>query len=341
MRPRRIRACGLRSPAEPGCAGAHHGSRESLKRPPFGGRGRRSRDTPLGDHALGLVLGDRERDVERLGGDLQLLAGAGKVDIPLLDRVRQPAEALDVDLDDVARLHGARVRRRPGEDDVARLERDRPAEVRELIRDAEEHVVGGRLLHEPLVHVRAEGEVGGVELRRRHELGSEREEPVLPLDPQHRAAVGVAEVVHPDVVGARVAGYMVEHLVNRHALHSPTDDDRELALVVEEACALRHPDRSTVAVECRRRLHEVRRLGRCSGGVLLDARAVREVDREDLRRLGRREVQHVALRDPRPVVEHDRVAVGPAPARLAVELDADAALADLKGGRHTPRSPRR
>ena len=39
------------------------------------------------DHALGLVLGDRERDVERLRRDLELLAGPGEVDVPLLDRV--------------------------------------------------------------------------------------------------------------------------------------------------------------------------------------------------------------------------------------------------------------
>ena len=131
----------------------------------------------------------------------------------------------------------------------------------------------------------------GSNSRRRHELGAEREEAVLSLDPQHRAAVGVAEVVHPDVVRARVAGDVVEHLVDRDALHPPADDDRELALVVEEPRALRHPDRAAVAVQRRRRLDEVRRLGRRPGGVLLDARAVRQVDGEDLRRLGRREIR--------------------------------------------------
>ena len=140
----------------------------------------------------------------------------------------------DLDLDDVARLHRPRVRGRAGEDHVARLERDQPAEVGELVGDREEQVVGRRLLHDLAVEVGAQGEVGGVELGRRHELGPEREEAVVPLDAQHRAAVGVSEVVHADVVRARVAADVVEHLVDRDALHPPPDHDRELALVVEE-----------------------------------------------------------------------------------------------------------
>ena len=52
--------------------------------------------------------------------------------------------------------HRPRVRRRPGEDDVARLERDQPAQVGELVRDREEQVVGGRLLDDLAVQVRAQ-----------------------------------------------------------------------------------------------------------------------------------------------------------------------------------------
>ena len=38
------------------------------------------------DPPLGLVLGDRERDVEGLGRDLELLSRPGEVDVPLDDR---------------------------------------------------------------------------------------------------------------------------------------------------------------------------------------------------------------------------------------------------------------
>ena len=172
--------------------------------------------------------------MKRLRRDLHLLSGAGEVDVPLLDRVRQPPDPGDLDLDDVARLHRPRVRGSTGEDHVARLERDQPAEIGELVGDREEEVVGRRLLHDLAVQVGAEREVGRVELGCGHQLGAEREKAVVALDAQHRAAIGVPEVVHADVVRARVAADVVEHLVDRDALHPAPDDHGELALVVEE-----------------------------------------------------------------------------------------------------------
>src|SRR4029079_6473955 len=96
-------------------------------------------------------------DVERLRGDLQLLARAREVDVPLLDGVRETAEAGDLDLDDLARTHWSRVRRRSGENDIPGLERDHPAEVGQLVRDAEEQVAGHRLLHHGTLHVQTGG----------------------------------------------------------------------------------------------------------------------------------------------------------------------------------------
>ena len=194
---------------------------------------------PASTSPLGLVLGNRERDVQRVRRHLELLARPGQVDVPLDDRVREPAQAGDLDLDDVARLHRPRVRRRAGEDDVPGLERDQAAEVGELVGDGEEQVVRGRLLHDLPVQERAQGVVGRVELGGGHELGPDRQEAVLALHAQHRAAVGVAEVVQADIVGGRVAGDVVEHLVDRDALHRPPDDHRELALVVQEPRAFR------------------------------------------------------------------------------------------------------
>ena len=153
--------------ARTGCTSAPRPRRgRATRRPTWSIRPRRIRRAAFQNHALRLVLGDRERDVERLGRDLELLARPGEVDVPLLDRVRQPAEPRDLDLDDVSRAHRPRVRRRAREHDVARLERDRPAEVGELVGDAEEQVVGGRLLDDVAVQVRAEREVGRVELAR-------------------------------------------------------------------------------------------------------------------------------------------------------------------------------
>ena len=186
--------------------------RRAITRPPF----RRQ--------ALGLVLGDRERHVERVGRHLQLVARARQVDVPGLDGVGQPPEAGDLHLDDVADLHRARVRRRAAEQHVAGLERDDPAEVRELVGHGEQQVVHRGLLHGLAVHDGAEREARRVELRSGHELRAHGEEAVLPLDPQHRPPVGVAEVVQPDVVGRQVARDVVERLVLRDALHAAADD---------------------------------------------------------------------------------------------------------------------
>ena len=126
------------------------------------------------------------------------------------------------------------------------------------------------VLDDGAVEVGAQREVGRVELVGRRQRRADRQEAVLALDAQHRATVGVAEVVHADIVRAGVAGDVRERIVEPDALHSPPDDHRELAFVVEEPGALRHEDRTPVPVERRRRLHEVRRLGRRARRVLLD-----------------------------------------------------------------------
>ena len=118
--------------------------------------------------------------------------------------------SVDLDLDHVARLHRPRVGGRAGEDDVARLQGDQPAEVGEQVGDRPDQVGGRTLLDDLAVQVGADLEVGRVELGGGHQLRADRAEAVLALDPQHRAAVGVAEVVEADVVGRGVAGDVVE-----------------------------------------------------------------------------------------------------------------------------------
>src|SRR6185312_5244341 len=53
--------------------------------------------------------------------------------VALDDRVAERAEALDLDLDHVARLDRTRVGRRPRQDHVTRLQRDRPRDVRDEV----------------------------------------------------------------------------------------------------------------------------------------------------------------------------------------------------------------
>src|SRR5258708_11064272 len=79
---------------------------------------------------------------------------------------------------------------------------------------------------------------------------------VRALDPQHRAGVGVPEVVQPEVVGDRVPGDVVARLRGRHAPAGAADHDGHLALVLE-VLAVRGPyHRAAVAVRLGYRLVE-------------------------------------------------------------------------------------
>src|SRR3954447_12205229 len=285
---------------------------------PCRGRPATSRGAPP-DHALGLVLRDGERDVQGLRGRYELLAQAGQVDVPIHDGVLEAAKAADLHRDLVAGLHRPRVGRRAGQHDIARLERDQPAQVRQLIGHAPDQIAGGALLDHLAVEVGLEREVGGIELRRRHDLRADRQEAVLALDAQHRTPVSVTEVVEADIVGRRVAGDVAEHVVNADSLHPPPNHDGQLALVVEEPRAAGPPDHPSVAVERVRRLQEVGGRRRRVGLVLVDPAAVGQVDGDDLRRLHWGQVRRLRPRDLAAIPQDDVVAVATTPRRGAVD----------------------
>jgi len=120
------------------------------------------------------------------------------------DRVAEHAEALDLDLDDVARLHRARVRRRSGEDHVARYERDRSGDVGDEVVHVPGHLVGRAVLTHLAVHERADRLA--VEVPVVDEPGPQRAQRVRALYPQHRPGVRVAEIVQAEVVRDGVPG---------------------------------------------------------------------------------------------------------------------------------------
>src|SRR4029078_7018773 len=75
--------------------------------------------------------------------------------------------------------------------------------------------------------------------------------------------------------------------------------------------------------------------------VLLHARAVRQVDGEDLRRLGRREVASIRLPSLGSGVEDARLSRAPPPAGHPLDLDPNAPLRyhEVRDGPHTPPPP--
>jgi hypothetical protein len=154
------------------------------------------------------------------------------------------------------------------------------------------------------------------------EAGAHRRQGVGALDAQHRAGVGVAEVVQPVVVADRVAGDVVAGLLGRDVAAGSADDDDDLALVVQPPAALGAHDGAAVGVQRGHRLVEVRRGRGELGHELLGPARVVEVDRDDLARLGRREVDGVVDADLAPVGGHQQVAVAPDLDGAALEQDA-------------------
>ena len=136
--------------------------------------------------------------------------------VELDDRVLQAPDPVHLDRHDVAGLDRPGVRGRPGQEDVTGLEGDQAGDVGDLVGEGEEQIAARvPFLDELAVHVGADSEVVGVDLVGIDEHGPERAEAVLTLDPEHRAAVGVPEVVDAPVVGDRVAADVAKRVVAR------------------------------------------------------------------------------------------------------------------------------
>ena len=113
------------------------------------------------------------------------------------------------------------------------------------------------LLHDLAVEIGAQRALADVDTA--HQAGADRAEAVLPLHAQHRAGVGVAEVLRADVVRRRESGQVVPDVRRRDVAHRPAHDRGDLALVVQVLAVRRPAERAAVRVERGRRLLEVGR----------------------------------------------------------------------------------
>ena len=256
----------------------------------------------------------------------RLLADGLERPLELDDLVLQSSDSVHLDGHHVPGLDRPGVGGRPGQEHVAGLQRDQARHVCDLVGEREEEIASRMpFLGQLAVDVRADGEVVRIDFARVHEHGPERAEAVLPLDPEHRAAVGVAEVVNAPVVRDRVAADVGEGLTHRRAETPLADDDGDLALIVQEAAPGRACDRCAVRRDGARRLQEIRGLDRQPCHAVLDgSAAVREVRGHDLGRGDRREVARLVGCDRRSVLEPDGRAERRSPDRGAVDLDAHA-----------------
>ena len=206
------------------------------------------------------------------------------------DRVRERADAVDLDRDLVAGLQqplrvaeDADAGRRPGEDQVARLEGRRLRRVADDLVDPEDQVRRRRVLHDVAVQDRADPErvriadVGGRDER------ADRAERVRRLAARP-LAVAELEVARGDVVRDDVAGDRLERVLLRDALHGRADHDAELGLVVALRHERRDHDRIAGPDQRGRELREEERRRRELGSLLLRVILVVEPDADDLAR---------------------------------------------------------
>ena len=159
---------------------------------------------------------------------------------PLDDVIAQHPEALHLDVDHIARVDRAGDGRGAGEQHVAGLQGDRPGDVGDEIVHVPSHLVGVAVLLHLAVDQCADLLVPEVPpLDQPWSDGAQR---VGALDPQHRAGVGVAEIVQPVVVTDGVSADVVARLSRGDVARGPPDDDGDLALVVQPLAAPRPHD---------------------------------------------------------------------------------------------------
>ena len=178
------------------------------------------------------------------------------------DRVGQCAEPLDVDGHHIAGVHRARVGGRAREQDVAGHQGDRAGDVSNDVVHVPLHLLRVAVLFDLAVDDRADLLV--VEVPIGDQPRPNRTQRVAALHPQHRAGVGVSEIVQAVVVRDAVAGDVRAGLGGRNVAARLADDDGDLALVVEPLAPVGAHDIGAMTGQRGDRLVEVRRCGRAA-----------------------------------------------------------------------------
>src|SRR5467141_425246 len=214
----------------------------------------------------------------------------------VLDGIAQDTDPLDLHFEDIARLHENRwLARRPnaagcsGDDHITRLQTHRDADHCNQLGDAEDELVGTRILHHSAVQAALNAQPVGP---RRHGIG--RHQPraecpcgieILAHRPLRRAQLKIA---NRRIVEQGVAGNVIEGSVAVDAASSPADHHGELRLIVERGRFAWPPDRFTVSDQTRREARENFGIDRLFEPAFLEVNIVVETDTEDFRRLGHR-----------------------------------------------------
>ena len=186
------------------------------------------------------------------------------------NRIGKGADALDGDADGVAVLDGGHALGSSGQDQVAGQQRHHPRDPFDDGADVMDHQRGPGTLLDLAVDLRAQLEVGRVDIG--DDPRPDRAEGVVAFR-AHPLTVLFLLVARRDVVGDRVAGDHITRAVLRNVATPASDHDRELPLVVELVRHSRQVNRRVRSVRRSRLLVEehgkVRRIQPCFLNMIL------------------------------------------------------------------------
>src|SRR5258706_2379456 len=158
----------------------------------------------------------------------------------LADGIAQHADALDLGLHQVARLHELRgsageadAFRRPRGEDVPGLERHSRRELGDEARQLEVQELGVRVLLRHAVHAAADAQVRGIERVRGDDPWAHRARSVEALALVPLPAMAPLDVAPRDVVDHGVSPDVAHRVAFRYVLAAGADNDAELRFPVE------------------------------------------------------------------------------------------------------------
>ena len=205
--------------------------------------------------------------------------------------VRQEGDTSEMEWDMhylVAGIDRPGPRRCAAQDDVTRQKGDGTGDVRDQVVHVPLHLRSVSRLSDLAIH--QSPDVLVVKVPVGHQPRTERAQRVRAFDAQHRAGVGVPEVVQPEVVCDGVSGDVVRGIVLGDVERGASDDDRYLPFEIEVLAPEGSHHISQVGVERRRRLVEVGGRRGQPGHEFLDPAPIGEMSGDDLGRLHRWEV---------------------------------------------------
>src|SRR6266478_1700738 len=210
--------------------------------------------------------------------------------------VAQDTDPFDLHFEDIARLHENRwLAHRPnatgcsGDNHITRFQTHRDADHCDQLGDAEDELVGTRILHHSAVQAALNAQPVGPRRHGigRHQPGAERPGgiEILAHRPLRRAQLKIA---NRRIVEQGVARNVIEGSVALDAASSPADHHGELRLIVEGGRFAWPQDRFTVSDQTRREAREDFGIDRLLESAFLEVIIVVETDTEDFRRPGHR-----------------------------------------------------